>query len=166
MMNIEGYIACICEGNAESAIIDLLLDNNQLSFSRENMLENEVIRCWAGKQFEERYLRKQFDREITIIRILDSRKEKFKLNKAYEKKVKVINVVTAPEIEMLIIHSEKKIKNIKNQENLKIHNVKSYDFVYKYFSNIEILIGAIKNYHEKANIDKNEYSLNDLLKKI
>ena len=108
MMNIEANIACICEGNAESAIIDLLLDNNLLSFSRENMLENEVIRCRSGKQFEERYLRKQFDREITIIRILDSRKEKFKLSKAYEKKVKVINVVTAPEIEMLIIHSEKK----------------------------------------------------------
>ena len=70
---------------------------------------------------------------------------------------------------------KKNIKNIKNQEkkpsefckeNLKMHNVKSYDFVYKYFSNIEILIGAIKNNHEKANIDKNEYSLNDLLKKI
>ena len=175
MMNIEGYIACICEGNAESAIIDLLLDNNLLSFSRENMLENEVIRCRSGKQFEERYLRKQFDREITIIRILDSRKEKFKLSKAYEKKVKVINVVTAPEIEMLIIHSEKKYQEYQKsrkktsefcKENLKMHNVKSYDFVYKYFSNIEILIGAIKNYHEKANIDKNEYSLNDLLKKI
>ena len=76
---------------------------------------------------------------------------------------------------MLIIHSEKKYQEYQKsrkkpsefcKENLKMHNVKSYDFVYKYFSNIEILIGAIKNYHEKANIDKNEYSLNDLLKKI
>ena len=38
--------------------------------------------------------------------ILESRREEVRLSKAYEKKVDVINVITAPEIEMLIIHSE------------------------------------------------------------
>jgi len=44
--------------------------------------------------------------KISVIRILDSRRENFKLSKAYEHKVDVINVITAPEIEMLIIFNE------------------------------------------------------------
>ena len=44
-MNLARYIACICEGAAESAIIDLLLDHGLLIFSRDEMLEEEVIRC-------------------------------------------------------------------------------------------------------------------------
>ena len=174
-MELAKYKACICEGSAEGAIMDILLDYGLLIFPREEMIEEEVIRCREGKKFEEKYLRKGFMEKISVIRILDSRRENFKLSKAYAGKVDVINVITAPEIEMLIIHSEKKYQEYQKsrkktsefcKENLKMHNVKSYDFVYKYFSNIEFLIGAIKNYHEKANIDKNEYSLNDLLKKI
>ena len=37
-----------------------------------------------------------------MIRILDSRRENFKISKAYQFMVDVINVITAPEIEMLI----------------------------------------------------------------
>lgn len=43
-------------------------------------------------------------------RALDSRRENFKLSKAYAGKVDVINVITAPEIEMLIIFNEDKHK--------------------------------------------------------
>ena len=34
IMELEGYVACICEGAAEQAIMDLLLDNNKLKFIR------------------------------------------------------------------------------------------------------------------------------------
>lgn len=105
-MKLAPYIACICEGSAETAIIDVLVDNNLLIFTREDMLEENVIRCRSAKTFEERFLRKGFKDQISVIRILDSRREEFRLSKAYEKKVDVINVITAPEIEMLIIHSE------------------------------------------------------------
>ena len=77
------------------------------------MLEEEVIRCRDGKRFEEKYLRKGFLEKISVIRILDSRRENFKLSKAYEHKVDVINVITAPEIEMLIIFNEDKYKEFK-----------------------------------------------------
>ncbi len=90
------YIACICEGNAEHAIIDLLMNNHRLIFEREELIEEEVLRCRQGKEFEEKYLKKGFSEKITIYRILDSRNENFKLRKAYEKKVDIINVVTAP----------------------------------------------------------------------
>ena len=77
------------------------------------MLEEEVIRCRDGKRSEEKYLRKGFLEKISVIRILDSRRENFKLSKAYEQKVDVINVITAPEIEMLIIFNEDKYKEFK-----------------------------------------------------
>ena len=74
-MELAKYKACICEGSAENAIMDILLDNNLLIFSREEMLEEEVIRCREGKRFEEKYLRKGFMDKISVIRILDSRRE-------------------------------------------------------------------------------------------
>ena len=93
-MELARYKACICEGSAENAIMDILLDHNLLIFSREEMVEEEIIRCREGKKFEEKYLRKGFMDKISVIRILDSRRENFKLSKAYASKVDVINVIT------------------------------------------------------------------------
>ena len=52
-MELARYKACICEGSAENAIMDILLDHNLLIFSREEMIEEEIIRCREGKKFEE-----------------------------------------------------------------------------------------------------------------
>ena len=136
-MKLARIKACICEGAAEAAIIDVLLDNDLLIFQR------------------------------------DSRRENFKLGKAYESKVDVINVITAPEIEMLIIFNEDKYTEFKKsgkkpsifcKEDLKMSGVKSYDFVKEYFENSEILVKAIKKYSEISKIRKGEYTLLDLLK--
>ncbi|MCI8665214.1 MAG: hypothetical protein HFG82_00865, partial [Dorea sp.] len=114
-----------------------------------------------------------FSDKITVYRILDSRNENFKLRKAYEKKVDVINVVTAPEIEMLIICNEGRYQDFKSSREkpstyckraLKYSNVKSYDFIYKYFSDINILINALHEYRRISKIRKNEKTLWDLLK--
>lgn len=39
-MELAKYKACICEGSAEEAIIDILVDNDLLIFNREEMLKN------------------------------------------------------------------------------------------------------------------------------
>ena len=172
-MELARYKACICEGAAENAIMDILLDHNLQIFSREEMIEEEIIRCREGKKFEEKYLRKGFTDKISVIRILDSRRENFKLSKAYASKVDVINVITAPEIEMLIIFNEDKYKEFKKsgkkpssfcKEDLKMTEVKSYDFVTNYFSDPTVLVAAIKKYHEMSKVQKGEYTLLDLLK--
>ena len=172
-MELAKYKACICEGAAENAIMDILLDKELLVFSREEMLEESVIRCRDGKKFEQKYLRKGFAEKISVIRILDSRREKFKIGKAYEHKIDVINVITAPEIEMLIIFAENQYKEFKKsgkkpsdfcKENLRMSDVKSYDYVFNYYSNSGILVEAIKEYHRTAKIPKGEYTLLDLLK--
>ena len=102
-MTNDKIIACICEGSAESVIVNKLMDAGKLIFTRDDLLDNEVLRCRSARKFEDRYLGKGFKKKITVYRILDSRREDFKLRKAYESKVDVINVITAPEIEMLII---------------------------------------------------------------
>lgn len=172
-MELARYKACICEGSAEHAIMDILLDHGLLIFDREEMLEESVIRCREGKKFEEKYLRKGFKEKISVIRILDSRRENFKLSKAYAGKVDVINVITAPEIEMLIIFNENKYWEFKKsskkpsvfcKEDLKMSEVKSYDFVKEYFSDSKILVNAIKKYHQMSKIQKGEYTLLDLLR--
>lgn len=172
-MKLAKYKACICEGAAESAIIDILVDNDLLIFTREEMLEESVIRCRTAKKFEERYLRKGFDNQISVIRILDSRREDFRLSKAYVNKVDVINIITAPEIEMLIIHNERAYERFKRSGkkpsefckiDLRMHDVKSYDFVKNYFSAPQTLVNAIGEYRRTANIPKGEYSLSDLLR--
>lgn len=38
------YIACICEGGAERAILDLLLDYDKLIFSRKDLIEEEILK--------------------------------------------------------------------------------------------------------------------------
>lgn len=50
------YIACICEGGAETAIMNMLLDQNKLIFSRDELLEGEILKTRKGKDFETRYL--------------------------------------------------------------------------------------------------------------
>ena len=48
-MELAKYKACISEGSAENAIMDILLDNALLIFTREEMLEEEIICCRDGK---------------------------------------------------------------------------------------------------------------------
>lgn len=172
-MNLTKYVACICEGAAERAIIEHLLDHNMLCFTYDDLLEGEVIRCRSAQNFEKQYLRKGFTEKITVLRVLDSRREQFKLSKAYAGKIEVINVITAPEIEMLVIFNEGKYDAYKKsgkkpsefcKADLKYSNVKSTAFVKSYFSNINILVAAIKEFKRVSNIQRGEYALADLLK--
>lgn len=167
------YVACICEGGAECAILDLLMDRHELIFEREDLIEEEILKCRRGRDFEVKYLKKGFSEKITIYRILDSRSENFKLSKAYEGKVNIINVITAPEIEMLVICNERKYKEFKNsgekpsiycKRQLKYKNVKSYEFIRKYFSDVDVLKSALHEYRRVSKIQKGEITLWDLLK--
>ena len=44
-MNLAKYKACICEGAAETAIIDILVDNDLLVFKREEMFSVSQQPC-------------------------------------------------------------------------------------------------------------------------
>lgn len=172
-MNTDRYVACICEGSAEKAIINLLLENDKLIFNKNQMIDRQIITCRDGKSFETKHLRKGFEHKIIVYRILDSRREKFKLSKPYEEKVEVVNVITAPEIEMLIIFNENKYEDYKKsrlkpsaycKSYLSYKNVKSYKFVEEYFEDVDKLIQCIREYKRISDIKRGESTLWDLLK--
>ncbi len=173
---MKSIIACICEGTAEQTIVDILLDDEKLIFTREELLDEKVIRSRSAKKFEEKYLRKGFSERIIIYRVLDSVKENFCLSKLYREKVDVINIYTTPEIEMLIIISEgkyddytnKKKKNMKPSEYcksvLKFSSVKNKSFLSNYFHDSDKLVMSILDYQRLTK--KNKYkTLADLLRK-
>ena len=170
--SLSPIVACICEGGAETAIIDMLVDNNLLVFTREQMLNEEVIRCRSAKVFEQRYLRKEFKSKITVLRVLDSHSEGFRLSLAYEHKVdNIINVVTSPEIEMLLILAEDKYEEYMKKSSsickqvLKMKDkIKSREFVREYFADIDMLVSTIQEYKKKRILKKGEIYLADLLK--
>lgn len=97
------FIACICEGNAEEAILKILLEGNKLIFSEKEIINLNDLQLRNAKKFAERYLSRRFPEPVHIYRILDSHNEKFALPKLYAKKAIIENVVTAPEIEILVI---------------------------------------------------------------
>ena len=112
--------------------------------------------------------------QITVLRILDSHGENFKLSKAYEHKIKVVNVITAPEIEMLVIITKGKYSDYKNKHsdikpseyckvNLGYGDVKSSEFIKQYFGNVETLVDAICEYKRVTNVLTGENALADLL---
>ena len=168
-------IACICEGGAETVIMNILLDNDLLIFNREQLIDENVLPRTSVKEFEKRYLRREFDQKILILRIIDSRGEEFNLSKAYRCQVDVINVITAPEIEMLVIVSKDRYKDfcksgIKKPSDycksiLKIKNINSPVFLEMYFADPNFLVKSIKEYNRIHKQKSNEASLYDLLKK-
>lgn len=158
-MSTGNLIACLCEGSMEQAIIEILLDNNRLIFKRDDLLDGEVLRCRSAKNFERDHLKKWKNQQITVYRILDSVNENFKLSGPYAKHVNVVNIITAPEIEMLVIHAEGKYddysrKHMKPSDYVKQHlkfgKIKSYEFAKSYFADVDVLVDAILQHKQKA----------------
>lgn len=170
-MRKPDLIACLCEGSMEQAIMEILLDNNCLIFEREQLLEEEILRCRSAKNFERDYLNKTMNEMITVYRILDSTNENFKLSGPYLKRVTVVNIITAPEIEMLVIHAEGKYDDYSRKrmkpsdyvkQHLKLGKIKSYEFAKRYFADDERLVEAIQQYKQKS--ANKSGTLADLLK--
>lgn len=139
--------------------MEILLDNNRLIFEREQLLEEEILRCRSAKNFERDYLNKTTNEMITVYRILDSSNENFKLSDPYLKRVTVVNIITAPEIEMLVIHAEGKYDDYSRKrmkpsdyvkQHLKLGKIKSYEFAKCYFADDEVLARAIQQYKQKS----------------
>lgn len=68
---LSNIIACICEGAAEQTIIELLLEDNLLIFTRENLIDEKVIRIRSAENFEKTYLtEKEKDMLKNLVNIL------------------------------------------------------------------------------------------------
>lgn len=109
-----GHVICVLEGNAEESIIEKLLDNDKLIFRRNDTSEDgKLIRNFTqirkSKNFTEKYLTRDYgESHVNILRIIDSKSEKFNLPRIYheriaDKNIRIFDILTRPEIEILVI---------------------------------------------------------------
>lgn len=160
---VNEKIALLAEGESERAILDLLLDNHKLKFTRDELLEEEVIKIRKAATFQRQHLNHSSDRKLKIYRIHDSKREIFKLGKAYIDKIAlpIEEIYTTPEIEILFIifkgdyqkytrdNSKSKSKpSLYVKNNYKdLNQCKHYDAVYNFWeSRIDDLVNCIKLY--------------------
>lgn len=165
----------VCEGGAEEAVVEMLLQENALIFDRDDMVDKEVSRKRRARDIETAYLNMEYGKRVVILRILDSRSDTFSLGKAYRERFEVYNIYTRPEIEMLLIHSERKYKEYVKSKSKRIpsqfcaeelfpkQHFKQKSFWHKHFQDRAGLVRAIQEYHRTKH-DKREYDLSDLLK--
>lgn len=170
----DEYIICICEGAAEEAIINILLKNNCLKFSKENLVGRDITRLRKASEIESSFLHRDYTKPVHILRILDSRREKFNLGKLYRGRYPVDNIYTTPEIEILLIIAEGAYDDYVKKKKTKFkpstyceeflfpkQNLKGKDFIEDYFADVHKLINAIMKYKQK--LGEKEYCLADLL---
>ena len=172
----RSLVAVVCEGGAEIAIMDALLDHDLLVFTRNQMINyGNIIPRISAKEFQSRYLKVAYEDKLYILRVIDSRAEGFplKLKEPYNNQVEVINVITAPEIEMLVIVNEGKLREYEKsgkkpsdycKVDLGHRNVKKPAFIRGYFSDPKKLVKSIQEYHRIHKQKVGELSLSDLLK--
>jgi hypothetical protein len=116
-----------------------------------------------------------------VIRVIDSKNHnvlKFNLSKAYKDKLTLVNCVTSPEIEMLMIINRGKYDEYKKKYSsklkpseyvkniLKIRNPKCSSTIEKEFSEPEKLVVALKEYTRITKKIKNIDHISDLLNTI
>lgn len=171
----DNLVAIIAEGNTEQAIFDVLIKHNAIKYSSDELLQEEIIRCRSGKSFAKKYLNKSIGKKVLIYRVLDSRKENFKLPPAYKEKVSnIINLYTHPEIEILFILYHGDYQKFKNQKGTikastfvkenyhDLTSVKAYDDNFSFWDeHFSDLIKALKLY--KSYNSNNDHCIADLL---
>lgn len=168
---IDQNIVVICEGNAEKAIIDVLLDNNMLIFSREELFKGgKNLRSRDFREFQRKNLEGiKVSKKLIIYRVQDDIPKKMTGHEVVPKKQyqhmieDVIFVITRPEIEMLMIiynnleeefskyvdksKSTPKASSFLRKYSKDFSDCKNYDFVYEHFSgDINKLITSLARY--------------------
>lgn len=166
-----GYHPIIsCEGTAEQIAVEILLDADALVFSRRNIVS--VTRLRKAVDIQAEFLNYDYDWPVCVIRVLDSRKERFKLGNLYENRFPVFSYVTHPEMEVLAIIREGmwsrwhdchvKPSDFCKQE-LGLREIKRAEFLKKYWD-AGSLVAAAREYRRLSKVPKGELCLADLIR--
>ena len=156
-------ILIMCEGANELKIVNLLLDNNKLKFTRDDLLD---MRPFHARQLA-------YHGNIAIYRIGDKMTDKLKIPKELSPVIQSqAKFCTKPELEILLIIAEGKLaefEKLKSKQSPKdfckqhvLLNCKNYDnsttFYNNYFGDrIDLLVFAITEYyhtHKKHKSDE------------
>ncbi len=172
-------ILILCEGAAEKVAIDLLLDNNKLKITRDDLLG---LTPYQARQLTNPTVNnelKNYNNEVIIYRVGDCQNDNFKIPlnlRHIVSKTRIFKYATKPEFEVLLLINEKIYDKYNNKidpnelakSNIRI-NKKKYDkskaFVIKYYgNNVKSLVDNIIEYKRIKKHKKDELYLADLLK--
>lgn len=184
MINIlpSDYIACICEGPSEMAIMDLLLQKEVLCFEKSQLLDGKLLSSKFfrdPKLFTDRYLTMDFeDGRLCVLLIQDRKTTRYAIKSPYLEKVDVLGyVITAPEIEMLMIHSldlyddfkkhssrKKPSVYLAEKKGIKTAKIKSEEHIRNFYTNHDIVDAITTHKRKSQNLNGTDrYFLADLL---
>lgn len=179
-INSNDLIACICEGPSEKVLVELLLNKKKLVFESHQLLDDKVLTgtVRGAAKFQDTYLTLDYGCQKLIVIKIEDKKSKFTFPTIYARKIsEIYYVITAPEIEMLMIHSldmynqYQKVKSKKKPsvflaEQLKkpASKIKSREFIENFYEQYD-LIAALYAHKEKAPKQKDCHFFADLLLK-
>ncbi len=173
----------MCEGPNEKKIIEMLLENNCLSFTEDDLLGLTLFHArQIIKNAQVRTELNIYTEEVKILRIGDKQSDKLIIPKEYKDRIiSVEKYCTKPELEMLFIIASDlvadydKVKSSVSPKAFAKANIrcndKKYDnstrFYEEFFGrDISTLVDTIKEYkriHGKTHA-KDEHCLSELLK--
>lgn len=177
-------ILLLCEGPNEEVLVNLLLDANKFSFTRDDLIGR---RSYPVRQLNNPTIKselKLYGLPVKVYRIGDKQSDKLviprDLNNIVSSK-EIYKFCTKPELEMLLILNEKlekeyeKVKSVYSPKEFAKRNIRyngrkydqSSDFLITYFggTNIKKLIANINKYKTyKKQHNKDELYLADILK--
>ncbi|WP_165173466.1 hypothetical protein [Adlercreutzia sp. ZJ242] len=166
-----GYHPVIsCEGTAEQVVVEVLLYADALVFPRADVVDVTRLRKAADIQAE--YLNYDYDWPVCVVRVLDSRKERFKLGSLYAERFPVASYVTHPEMEVLAIiregawdrwHGSHVKPSDFCKRELGMRGVKRADFLRGYWD-ADTLTAAAREYRRLSKVPKGELCLADLIR--
>lgn len=174
----DHMLAIICEGSAEKVIAEKLLEAGRLPFGPDRVITDKlspvpgpVLTVRSAKNFAKRYLGFDYGMPVTVIRILDSTDERFRLPAEYAD-IPVVSFTTRPEIERLVILREGKDHEWRRSHkkpsdfckvDLHMPRIKEEDILRDYWDDVDALVDAIQQYSRREKRRKGELFLSDLL---
>lgn len=173
------YVLFCCEGTAEGVVIERLVDEGKLIVDTERIVKDPITfkpftRARKARDIEARFFGQDFAvegaRGLLLARVVDSRRAKFVLSRVNRDSALVRTFITAPEIEMLVIHAEnayedwlrksRKDRQLMPSEycirHLGFNAVKSEEFLREYWNDVDRLTSAIRAYASKTGKRKTE----------
>lgn len=171
----------MCEGANEEKLMELLLDNNKLKITRDDLIGR---RPYHIRGLDNPYIKselRRYNKEVLIYRVGDKQSDKLEIPKDLKDivyKKNIFKYCTKPELEILLIINEKKYKEFtkskKNPKSFAKENIKfnkqNYDnstsFYVNYYGGrrINFLVDNIKEYKKRKKHNSDELFLSELLK--
>jgi len=165
----DTHVILSCEGTAEQVIVEKLVSADVMVFPASNVID--ITRTRKASEIQEEFLNFDYDWPVSVLRILDSRKERFRLGNLYADRFSVYSFITHPEIEILAIIREGEWgrwskssarPSVYCKQQMKMKDVKSRPFLERYWTPEQIAKAAVE-YRRLSKIPRGELCLADLI---